>query len=472
MMAGFRPLAFFCLPSRSARSYAGRVTNSAWPILLLALVAAPAFAQDACLTGASTLGDQRALATLRADTETACPCAATTSRRDYQRCAQAVADAAIANATLRPECDRTARDVRMGASCGTTRGTCGRFRADHDEPVSCRVKKASRCRDRARFEETACAAETHCADVVEWTAGTCVDVREKGPYGAGVHDFFFTKDSVVSPGTPRTIRTVVWYPTAPGLEPIDPQSDAVIDAPLEAAGAPYPIVLFSHGSCGYPRQSLFLTALLASHGFIVVAPAHPGNTLNEYPSCGTPTAQLDSYQERPRDVIFALDSVLFENADPMSAFFGALDETRIGMSGHSFGGLTTYLVTPLDSRFRVAVPLAPAVVGTVPPTVPSLTMLGQVDSVVDNDAIRNAYAGAESPKHLVEIANAGHYAFSDLCFPGPDCSPPATLTQPESHAAVRRWVLPFLKTHLAGDGGFAPFLSAPPPPGVVLEREP
>jgi dipeptidyl aminopeptidase/acylaminoacyl peptidase len=51
-----------------------------------------------------------------------------------------------------------------------------------------------------------------------------------------------------------------------------------------------------------------------------------------------------------------------------------LDETRIGMSGHSFGGLTTYLVLPLDSRFRVAVPMAPAVIGTVPPTLPSLTV--------------------------------------------------------------------------------------------------
>jgi predicted dienelactone hydrolase len=449
-----------------------RMKNAAWPTLLLALIAAPTLAQDACLTGASTLGDQRALATLRADTETACPCAASASRRDYQRCAQGVTDAAVMNATLRPECERAARAIRMGATCGTTRATCGRFRPDDDEPVSCRVKKASHCHDRARFEETSCAAETHCADVVDWTAGTCVDAREKGPYEAGVHDFFFTKDSVVHPGTPRTIRTVVWYPTAAGAGPIDPQSNAVIDAPLETGGAPYPVVLFSHGSCGYPRQSIFLTALLASHGFIVVAPSHPGNTISEYPNCGTPAAQLDSYQERPQDVIFALDSMLLEDADPMSAFFGALDETRIGMSGHSFGGLTTYLVTAQDSRFRVAVPMAPALVGTMPPTVPSFIMLGQIDSVVDNDAIRTRYAASPSPKYLVEVANAGHFAFSDGCFPGPDCNPPVTLTQPEAHEVVERWVLPFLKTYLEGDVGFSPFLTSPAPAGVVFERAP
>ena len=446
--------------------------NAVWQALLLVSITAPAPAQDACLTGAATLGDQRALAVLRSDTETACPCAAAASRGDYQRCARNVADAAILNATLRPECEQVARAIRVGASCGTPRTTCGRFRSDDDEPVSCRLKKASRCVDRPLFEQSACAAQTHCADVVDWTAGTCVDVRAKGPFEAGVHDFLFTKDSVVSPGTPRTIRTVVWYPTAAGATPIDPNSDAVIDAPLETSGAPYPVVVFSHGSCGYPRQSLFLTALLASHGFIVVAPSHPGNTLNEYPSCGTSGAQLASYQERPQDVIFALDSMLLENADPMSAFFGALDETRIGMSGHSFGGLTTYLVLPLDSRFRVAVPMAPALVGTVPPTLPSLTMLGQIDSVVDNEAIRTRYANSAEPKHLVEVANAGHFAFSDGCFPGPDCNPPVTLTQDEAHEAVRRWVLPFLEVYLAGDTGFTPFLVAPPPPGIVFAHEP
>lgn len=438
----------------------------------LSLLALPALGQDACLTGASTLGDQRALASFRADTEAQCPCASFSRRGEYQRCANGVVQAALGGGTLRLECEKTARAIRKGASCGTTRETCGRFRADDDVPLSCRVRTASRCRDRARFEENACGGQTHCADVVDWTASTCVDVRVKGAYEAGVRDFLLTKDSVVSPGTPREIRIVVWYPTAAGAGPIDPQSNAVIDAPLESAAAPYPVVLFSHGSCGYPRQSIFLTALLASHGFVVVAPAHPGNTLADFPTCGTPAAQLDSYQERPQDVLFALDSMLAESADPTSPLLGALDETRIGMSGHSFGGLTTYLVAPLDARIRVAVPMAPAVIGTPMLAVPSLTMLGQIDSAVSNPSIRTAYDGAQAPKYLVEIESAGHYAFSDGCFPGNDCNPPVTLTQLEAHEVVQRWVLPFLKAHLAGDAGFAPFLTQPAPAGVVLERAP
>jgi len=443
-----------------------------FPVLLL-LLAGTARAEDACLAGASTLDDQRALRALRDATETACPCAAASRRGQYQRCARDVADAAIAGGMLRPECERNARDVRRGAACGTSKSPCGRYRTGHNDPVSCRVSAETRCHDRARFDETSCAGQTHCADVVDWTAGTCVDVRAKGPWEAGVHDFELTKDSVVSPGTPRTLRIVAWYPAAPGAGPIDPQSNAVIDAPLDAGGAPYPVLLFSHGSCGYPRQSIFLTGLLASHGFVVVAPSHPGNTLNEYPTCGTGAAQLDSYQERPQDVLFALDSMLAENADPMSILFGGLDENRIGMSGHSFGGLTTYLVTPLDARIKVAVPMAPAVIGApVALAVPSLTMLGQIDSVVSNDAIRNAYAAAQSAKYLVEIANAGHYAFSGACFPSSDCNPPVTLDQTEAHEVVQRWLLPFLKTWLAGDPDYVPFLVGPAPPGVVVSRGP
>jgi predicted dienelactone hydrolase len=104
--------------------------------------------------------------------------------------------------------------------------------------------------------------------------------------------------------------------------------------------------------------------------------------------------------------------------------------------------------------------------------VPSLTVLGKIDSVVDNDEIRQAFTDATAPKYLVEIDNAGHYAFSNGCFPSPDCSPPVTLTQVEANAVVKRWVLPFLKLHLAGDTSFAAFFAAPVPPGVSFTAAP
>src|SRR5262249_19848832 len=193
-------------------------------------------------------------------------------------------------------------------------------------------------------------------------------------------------------------------------------SGGVVDAPLDASGGPYPIVLFSHGSCGYPYQSIFLTALLATRGFIVVAPPHPGNTIFEFPNCGTGNAQAKAFVERPKDMMFVLDQILAAGQDPRSPFFGAVDGNRVAMTGHSFGGLTTFLVASQDPRIKVAVAMAPAVLGSQHFTMPSLIMLGNVDSVVNNPAARDAYAASSMPKLLVEIEHAGHYAFSTGCF--------------------------------------------------------
>jgi predicted dienelactone hydrolase len=442
-------------------------------ILVITLAcAAAADAQDACLTGDSTLGDQRALAALRAATETYCACAsypAPRGRRDYRRCTSQQTNAAIAAAALRRECQRTARLLYRGATCGTNRVACGAVKLS-DGSLRCRLAStagANECDGSARIAESECSGQTYCTDVVDWTAATCVDPRARGPYNVGVRTVPYTKDSVVSPGTPRALDTVIWYPTTADAAPINNALGGVVDAPVDVSGGPYPLLMFSHGSCGYPAQSTFLTPLIASYGYVVAAPPHPGNTIFEFPNCAAGIGA--SFQERPQDIIFVTDELLAANADATSPFFAAIDPQRIGMSGHSFGGLTTYLVQGIDARFRVAVPMAAAAFANSALTVPSLTMLGAIDSVVNNDANRQAYQNSSAPKLKVEVEHAGHYAFSNGCFPSPDCNPPATTTQDESHAAVLRWVLPFLQRYLAGDESYEPFLNAVPP-GVRVEQ--
>jgi predicted dienelactone hydrolase len=318
-------------------------------------------------------------------------------------------------------------------------------------------------------DRTACTAATSCDDVITWTAGTCDDPRAAGPFAPGVRVVSWTKDSVAAPGTPRTLETVIWYPAPAGSGPPDDRyGGAVLDAPV-AAGGPYPIVLFSHGSCGYALQSTFLTPLLASRGFIVVAPPHPGNTIFEFPSCGTPTAQARSFLERPQDMIFVLDQMLAASADPASPFSGAADAARIAMTGHSFGGLTTFLVASADPRVKAAVALAPAAPPSGRFAIPSLIALGNVDSVVDNERARMAFAASAPPKVLVEVEHAGHYAFSDACFPSPDCKFPTTLSQDEAHAAALRWIVPFLERYAAGRPEAGPLLGTPAGPGVIYQ---
>src|SRR5262249_1265927 len=137
---------------------------------------------------------------------------------------------------------------------------------------------------------------------------------QPGPFGVGVQRITFTKQSVTNPSLARPLDTVIWYPTEAGAGPISPALGGVVGAPLAGAGA-RPLLIFSHGSCGTPTQSLFLTPLLASYGFVVAAPPHPGNTLQEFPNCGTPTAQFDSFANRVADISFVTDSLLTLNAD-------------------------------------------------------------------------------------------------------------------------------------------------------------
>lgn len=437
-------------------------------------LAAPSAAAPTCRQGEEQLSDQRALDGLRAAAEAACPCGSYTggpgrNRRAYLKCIRPVLRAARDGGALPADCARTGKQALRLASCGSTNDTCGEARSAL--PAGCRLRAESRCRDRRGIDATSCADVPFCADVVDWSEGTCLDPRALGPFTPGLRMVTFTKQSVVDPAQTRTLETAIWYPAAAGSAPVDSAVGAVIDAPLATGEPPFPLVMFSHGSCGYPLQSPFLTALLASWGFVVAAPPHPGNTIFEFPTCGTPAAQTASYLERPRDVVYVLDRLLGGSGG--AAFLdGALDADRIGMMGHSFGGLTTYLATDLDPRFKVAVPLAPAIRAVRPLRVPSLTMLGVIDSVVDNAAARTIYAQGVSPRYLVEIEHAGHYAFSSFCFPASDCNPPVTLTQDEAHALVLRYVLPFLEVHLVGDLRFAPLLRFPSRPGLLYQAVP
>jgi|GEM_PF-786716 len=471
-------------------------------LLLAALALAPAaaFAHGACRDGEHALDDERALAAFRAGLEESCPCdaydgSAGRNRPDYRACARTVLQRAEADGTLGEACVATARGLIEGSVCGTGDVACASVAGTSAPRASCKVTSAASCRSigglRTRLPELAgtaatrpitpfvaggaarkaCTEQDFCADVVEWTAGTCFDTRDDGPYEAGFRDVRLVKQSAAEPGTERVLNAVVWYPTAPGAGPVESGSRAVRDAPLAVSRRPYPVLLFSHGSCGFERQSLFLTPWLATHGFIVVAVPHPGNTLFELPACRTSDALTKSAVERPRDMVFALDWILDADDDPASPFFRAVDETRLGMSGHSFGGLTTYLTTALDDRFTVAVPMAAATGPGSQLSIPSLTLYGEVESVVSNAGIFAAYERSTGPKRLVGIEDAGHYAFSDGCFPSADCNPPVTLTQDEAHERVKRQILPFLKVYLAGDQAWAPFLTTPPPPGVITAVE-
>lgn len=123
---------------------------------------------------------------------------------------------------------------------------------------------------------------------------------------------------------------------------------------LPSGSGPAPVELFSHGLGGSREAAGFLLEALAEAGFAVVAIQHPGTDesilADLRPGEGRqalarltrgPGARAGAVA-RFGDVRFVIDRLEAENAS--GRFAGRFDLSRLGMSGHSYGALTTLVV--------------------------------------------------------------------------------------------------------------------------------
>lgn len=256
-------------------------------------------------------------------------------------------------------------------------------------------------------------------------SGPAADPAQPGPFAAGVRTVMMT-----DPSRNRTFAVDIWYPVDPatgggraneyqlqalGLTLASLSTPARRDG-TPAAGGPWPLVIFSHGYGGVRFQSFFLTEQLATHGFVVAAPDHPGNTMADLILGGGNATQ--SSIDRPLDVLFVLEQMLAGT----SGVAVTIDGSRVGVTGHSFGGWTALEVARRDPRFRVVFPMAPGFRnGSTPDFVADLARPialfgGSLDHTCEFEANQHApYNLAAPPKYLVEIMGAGHLDFSDLC---------------------------------------------------------
>lgn len=293
-------------------------------------------------------------------------------------------------------------------------------------------------------------ASDQCADSV---ADGChaADPIARGPFPVGVTTWELIDSSRVdSTGEPRRLRVEVWYPALASDGPSDEYDlageapaelatrlagvdarfphDAVRDAPPNAHEAPYPLVLFSHGNGGIRIQNYDLMNHLASHGHVVAAPDHTGNTLWEG-LLGELTfeSSLAAFEDRLRDMPFVGDTVV--NDEGM--LHGITHPENWAVMGHSFGGSISLALTaesragPPDSRFRVAIPMTPGTgalpllgYDTIRSRVPVLFFAAQRDETIswEHDQLPG-YERMPEPKVLAAVREAGHFSYTVLCRP-------------------------------------------------------
>jgi hypothetical protein len=102
-----------------------------------------------------------------------------------------------------------------------------------------------------------------------------------------------------------------------------------------------PVIVISHGLGSDSSNFEYLGNHLASHGFAVVVPNHPGSDTKQLRSLlggsTSEVAQADEFKNRPLDVKYILDQ-LQELSRTDARFKGRLNLQRVGVFGQSFGG--------------------------------------------------------------------------------------------------------------------------------------
>ena len=286
-----------------------------------------------------------------------------------------------------------------------------------------------------------------------------------------------------------TLTVDVWYPATEADEPT--AYAPTVFTGLAELWAPrvdqrFPLVAFSHGNGGIRFQSYFVTEWLASHGFVVVAPDHPNNTLFDL--------DMDRLEEvmqrRPGDISRAATWAMGE--------FGT--EDRYLVVGHSFGAWTTLAVAggvldpdgfrsfcegggegelcdlvaadvevpdSPDDRAYGGVAMAPCGWYTFGEQgLSGATGIGVMGGSLDENCpmdteVTPAVEHLGEPTSLYTVDGGGHFVFSMMCALGDiieECGDPAFVEAAEAQPGIRSWATAWALRQYSGDGAYDAWL--------------
>ena len=286
----------------------------------------------------------------------------------------------------------------------------------------------------------------------------------------------------------------LWYPTQAHPWPTTFLGGVLLDVAADAPvlGSALPLVVISHGDGGGIASHADLAMALASAGYVVAAPMHPGDNFADQSAAGS--ASL--FSGRARQLHATIDYLLKDWPD-----HDRIDARRIGAYGFSAGGFTVFTLigakpdwrllathcaqspefvcdvlrrvkSPLlttktadaggafatDQRIKAAVLAAPGLVFTMGPHgfddvhVPIQLWSGDRDALVPYASNARLVADAlGSEVELHTVPGAGHVAFLSPCGllrPPGICNDPAPFDRKAFHVKMDASVVAFFDKHL------------------------
>lgn len=280
-------------------------------------------------------------------------------------------------------------------------------------------------------------------------------------------------------------------------EVIDTRRDRTIPVriylPADEVAMPRPVVLFSHGLGGARSNNPYLGEHWARRGYVVVYVQHPGSDESMWRDAPpgarraalADAASVSSFLERVRDIPAVLDRLESWNAAVGDPLARRLDLAHVGMSGHSFGAITTQAVSGqrflgsarfTDPRIDAALPMSPSAprrgdarsaFGAV--ALPWMLMTGTRDvAPIGGITLEGRYAvyPALPPgrKYELVLDGAEHSAFGDRPLPGD-----AAARNPDHHRAILALSTAFWDASLRDDAAARASLEDEPAVRQVLE---
>jgi predicted dienelactone hydrolase len=262
-----------------------------------------------------------------------------------------------------------------------------------------------------------------------------------------------------------------------------------------------PVVLFSHGLGGNRYGSKFLGDHWAARGYVAVFMQHPGSDesvwrgvpLAERAASMRKAASAQNYNLRVKDVSAVIDQLDKWNADSGHALAGRLKLDQLGMSGHSFGAVTTQAVSgqnhPVvgsgftDSRIKAALVLSPSkpAAGDVDKafgrvSIPWLLMTGTKDianiggspiGVADMEGRYAVYPALPAGnKYELVLDGAEHSVFTDRPLPGESGQ-----RNPKHHPIILAISTAFWDAYLRGDKDAKAWLDGDGAKSILDEKD-